>query len=527
MGKQHKPLKARGNELAQALITLKGKRLSFEKYRPFKLIYDVQPKSLTLKCGRQVGKSVSLGGILTMNSASIPHFNSLYVSPSSTQTKRFSTAYLNPFLSSPLIKKQFTDKASTANVYEKSFTNQSRIYLSYGQNEQDADRMRGIMSDQVFCDEIQDISYSALPVILEVMSASEYQFERYTGTSKNSNNTLEYLFRHSNQLEWVMKCEACGKHIIPYDNAICMRIVSSREGPVCPYCNRVIDVTTGQWIPMRPEVTDHFGFHIPQFIVSANTSPKKWAGLYDKITRGVYNRVKINNEVFGLADEAAGKSLSMSDAQRCCNNDWQAWDEGWPHDSRGIISCVMGIDWSVTNSTKSYTVVTILGFDYKGKAYVLYSYRFKTGDPLQQVEDIAHLVAKYNVQLVSADRGVGVLQCQLLQQKFGKNRVIPVNYVSASQKLRYDQKNEFLAADRTQAMDHAITKIRMGRDRFETPSWSVSSSYWQDALNVHEEETLNNRRVYRHDPELTDDWIHSIVFAEIGHQVLTGDFTIG
>jgi hypothetical protein len=50
----------------------------------------------------------------------------------------------------------------------------------------------------------------------------------------------------------------------------------------------------------------------------------------------------------------------------CCDPNRKEWDQGWPRDERAIISVVMGVDWSVTASEESFTVITVLGYDIHG-----------------------------------------------------------------------------------------------------------------------------------------------------------------
>jgi hypothetical protein len=51
------------------------------------------------------------------------------------------------------------------------------------------------------------------------------------------------------------------------------------------------------------------------------------------------------------------------------------------------------------------------------------------------------------------------------------------------------------------------------------------SEFWQDALNIFEEESVTGRRLYKKDEDLCDDWFHSVVFANIAYMVLKGEFT--
>lgn len=509
-------------QLATAVLQIKGKPLSFDDYLPFIDVYDLYPDEMVLKCGRQIGKSVSLSGALVSNSAAVNHFNSLYIAPLSQQTSRFSTGYLDTFMESPLMKKYYRDTSSRKNVFQKSFKNKSTIYLGYAESESDADRIRGVNADLLCVDEIQDVSYDALPVLYETLSASEYAYKRLTGTAKTENNTLELKWKASNQCEWVMKCLGCSKHVAAYDYETCMKILKHHGGPGCPYCGHTLDVTTGRWVSFNPSVDRSVGFHIPQFIIGARTRPKKWRELQDKIE--MYNPQKLANEVFGLAAGMGGKILTQREAMACSNPLRETFDTEWPRDPRGIIQVALGVDWSVTSANKSYTVITVIGSDMSGKIYLLYSERLNGVDILDQVRYVMVIARRFGAQIVASDRGVGVLQCQLLQNEMGRDMVAPINYVAAKAALRWDGAGQYFAADRTMCIDSVVMKMKLGPSSFETPSWGITAGFWRDALSVHEEETRAGRRIYCKNPDLPDDWLHSVVFANIGLMILRKEF---
>ena len=71
---------ATSSQLAAALLELKGKPINFSDYKPFTKIYDIDPDLMVFKAGRQIGKSVSLGGRLVSKSIGKGYFNSVYVS---------------------------------------------------------------------------------------------------------------------------------------------------------------------------------------------------------------------------------------------------------------------------------------------------------------------------------------------------------------------------------------------------------------------------------------------------------------
>lgn len=531
---------ATASQLAASLLELKGYPLRFDQYEPFRAIYDIDPDMMVFKAGRQIGKSVSLGGRLVSKSIALPYFNSLYIAPFQIQAKRFSNAYLDSFMDSPLVKKYFRSTGTSRNVYEKSFSNGSTIYLSYAQTESDADRIRGIMADLLTVDEVQDISFDALPPIFEILNASDHGFKVMAGTSKSVSNTLEQLWLRSNQLEWAMKCTHCNHWNIPGDYDSCIKICSHPEGPTCIKCGKFIDVNKGTWVSTRPTIKKIVGFHLPQLVIGANCVPKRWPRLYDKVISaqegGLYTPATLANEVFGLATDLSGKSLSMSEALKCCVDTWKQWPglalaKGEPLDevSKAILptiqTTVVGVDWSVTGSEKSYTVAVVLGYDYNGKCYLLESRKMQGIHILEQVASVCEIARRWNASMVASDRGVGVLQGQLMQKELGHDKVIMVQYVSAGKRLRWDSNGQFLAADRTQAIDNVMMKWRLGADRFMCPSWELTEGYWKDALSVFEEETMVGKRVYRHHPDEPDDWMHAVVFGNVGYQYLTGDFT--
>jgi hypothetical protein len=516
--------KLTNSQLASAILKVKGKRIDMQGYLPFKAIYDSSPPVVTLKSSRQTGKSLSIGGMIVTNSILRPHFGSLMISPLAQQTSRFSSTYLDPFLNEPLLKKHFMDSSSKKNVFYKSLANGSYIILAYADSSDSADRVRGASVDLLLLDEVQDISSDALPILKETLTASEYAYTRYCGTAKTENNTLEYQWKLSNQLEWVVRCKSCGKHSVPSDFDSCLRIVTvNPNGPGCLHCGAVINMSEGKWLAARPDIKNHFGFHIPAFCMPVRNRPKKWVEILEKVKN--YPTQKLSNEVFGLASGVGGRILSLKEAMNCCNPDRTEWDKGFPTDSRNIVMTTLGVDWSVSGSTKSYTVINILGYDYQGKMYVLYSQRLDGVDILEQVARVEQLYHQYKCSMVGSDRGVGVLQGQMLKQHLGDDKVVMVNYVAAKAALRFDKAGNFYAADRTMNIDTVVVKAKIGRTKLETPSWTLMAEYWQDALNMFEEETLSGRRVYRKDEDLCDDWCHSVVFGNIAAQVIRGEFT--
>lgn len=521
-------LEIKPSELAQAILTLKGKPLNLDDYKPFETVYDLAPSTLTLCCGRQIGKSVSLGASIISNSILRNFFGTLFISPLAQQTSRFSSQYLAPFMLSPIVKNHFVGSSDKKNVFLRTFNNGSSVTLGYAETEQDADRIRGVSADCLNFDEVQDASLEAIPILEETLSASDYAFRRYTGTAKGEANTLTKLFKASNMMEWVVKCESCGKYSIPNEFEVCLKMLTVNEdGPGCYHCGALLNMKKGKWIAGRPMERDHIGMHIPQLCIPARTVtfPKnKWRDLVKKAVK--YDTIKLSNEVFGLPVGAGGRPLSMREVMAVCNSSWKEFDKKFPgpDDPRRIITTVLGVDWSVTGSDKSYTVLSVLGYDFVGKAYLLYAERLEGIDILKQVERAVQIFRQFDCSHLASDRGVGVVQGQLMKRALGEDRVSMIQYVAAKTTLRYDRQGDFFAADRTTCIDTMIIKTKLGVGKLETPCWDIMETFWNDALHVYEEESISGRRLFRKDDDGTDDFLHSIVFANIGYMIIKGEF---
>lgn len=537
-----KLVKASGSKLAEAILEFKGNKVEFgAKYEPQRLLYDLYPQFLVIKAGRQVGKSLGLAGRITTGSISQKYFTSLFIAPSQIQTKRWSGGYLDQFRESKYVSKYFINTKDPGNVFEKTFTNGSKVYLSYGQTSADMDRVRGLTADLLCLDEVQDIELNSIPVVKEILNTSDWGYQLMTGTSKSTAGTLEQLWSQTNQMHFVKKCNKCGKWVIPDNFKLMMEMCTNPNFMVCPHCHKEFSFHGGQWAAAKNDLSQgrgaKYGMSLPQLIFGANTKTgtRQWDDLYDKVQQSLngvlYTAETVANEIFGLATDLGATSLSMTEAKACCFQDYNEWAK--PDKSNvapsvlplinGIHTTVLGVDWSVSGSIGSHTVVTVLGIDHSGRMIVLYSKKLMGSHILTQVDEVLAIANEYRCKMIGSDRGVGVLQGELMQQRYGATRVIMCNYVSASRRLKWDKAGNFLAADRSGAMDDVMHKMRLGPERFVTPKWEYMEPFWGDALSIFEEETTIGKRVYRKQPSVPDDWFHSVVFANLAYKYLTGE----
>ena len=127
--------------------TRRLENFSFGERGYLQTVYDCQSPRILMMCGRQVEKSTTLANKMLAYSCLIPHFKTLYVSPSSTQTKEFSKTRIKEMLETcPDLRTWFPPNL-VDNILEKKAINRSQITLRYAFL--NADRCRGLSADLI------------------------------------------------------------------------------------------------------------------------------------------------------------------------------------------------------------------------------------------------------------------------------------------------------------------------------------------------------------------------------------------
>jgi transposase-like protein len=140
------------SDFAENFLWLNGRNLSLSYYPHLRKIYNTEAREVVLMFSRQTAKSTTLANIMITNSAMIPGFRTLYVSPTVNQTKIFSHDRVTPvIMSSPFIKKYFINSSLVQNVFMKQFLNRSKMDLQYALLS--GDRLRGYSADMNLFDE--------------------------------------------------------------------------------------------------------------------------------------------------------------------------------------------------------------------------------------------------------------------------------------------------------------------------------------------------------------------------------------
>jgi hypothetical protein len=475
--------------------------------------YDTPARRILLVCGRQVEKSTLLGNKALALCCLTPAFRVLYVSPSATQTKTFSSDRIRePIETSPVLR-TFTTRMLSQNVFEKQFVNRSKITLRYAFL--NADRTRGIPADALLLDELQDILSDNIPVIEQCVSHAPEERRRYaySGTPKSLDNVIEdYRSSRSTQGEWVVPHDCRLGEAGRYWNILGEKNIGKKH-LICERCGGRLhpmhEDAQWAWMVKWDEVYAPFeSYRIPQLIVPW----LDWAELLYNYEH--YPRNKFYNECLGISFDTGLRPLTQAEIRACSNEHVHLGDVEKYRTLAYGQDVFAGIDWGTGES--SYTVLC-LGTYMADKFRIFYIHRFvgEETEPDVQLARIEQILRVFNVRLIGVDYGGGFHPNSFLLRKFGPERLQKYQYVARlNKKLRWDAKLGRWLAHRTEVMSAVFSAIKRGTI-LEFPRWrDFRQPFAQDLLNIHSEYNETLRMIqYDHAPGRPDDSFHAILYC--------------
>jgi hypothetical protein len=499
------------HELAELSLKLNGKPLNLTDHKLMWPLYDNDAMTTLFMTGRQVTKSTTLAGIIALSVFFIDCFKSLFVAPLKSHTYNFSTLYLGPFLGgSPILRKRL----AINNVLLKKLSNGSRMHLGYCAN--GVDRIRGISVDEINWDEVQDIPLEIVfPVVQECMSASEYKRLRFCGTPKTKSNPIHNLWDKSSQGEPAIKCSRCVGWNIPDEEHIFDML--AEKGPICYHCNRLLrheDILNPTWIHASPRRVDEKpGYHVPQIVIKRHLRKKDWGLLWEKYI--TYPKYMFANEVLGISFDTGGQLITLKELEDLCTFDpitLKSYRKG------DYINVCAGVDWGVTG-VRSFTVLVILGLTPYKRWKLLYFHKFLDTNPINQINKIVEELINWKVDMYGGDFGIGHTNNWLIRDKWCPKRVKKVAeycYVKSKFMLSWSRNHSRFSLDKTMSLNQLLFNMKDGEIQF--PKHPKIDQVFSDILAEREEiregvYTIN--KVFVHNPDVPDDFLHAINFAQI------------
>lgn len=527
--------------LLPSLLTLDRKPMSLEDFFVFVPIFSTGlPPDVTLRAGRQLGKTHQTSGRLILQLAAIPGFKILVVTPLQEQSDRLSATVFKPMVDDSPIRAILGVEGTMGSVRRRRFANGSLVYFSYAWL--DTDRVRQINANWLYVDEAQDMDPAHVPVIKECLSSKLEPMVFVSGTSKTKGTFLEDRWEHSSQGVWHVECDACGfdnvcalepdGHILSMIGPVRDDISEERPGTLCHRCRTPVVPRRGRWRHRYPErVRDHVGYFVPQPVMPIHYStPSKWAQLVGKMNGGDgYTTARFYNEILGEAYDDASKLISETDLRKACTGVGPNDEAKAMHRASAYPLVVLGVDWGGDGSEGvSRTKVAAVGFNYDGSAEVFFGAQFQPStDAMVEGREVLRLAVAMKAKLVAHDAN-GAITREAVMNSMGwpAKQLVPCVYrsVVGGDMIEYQapQKNRtrgYWVLDKGRILDFVCAAIKVKQVTFF--DWDYVDSnrpglvYDFMALVINRVETPTGRsfRVVKLRESMSDDFAHSCAFA--------------
>ncbi len=495
-------------------------RIDFGERRYLKRPYDTEARNVLLMTSRQTEKSTTLGNKLISLCGMNWYQNMLFVTPSATQTKVFSSARIDDIVEISPFVKALTSKSLTWNILEKEFLTQSKIYLRYAFL--NADRIRGISVGTIFYDEVQDLLKDVLPVIRESASRFKNALHFYSGTPKSFDNSIENIWsKQSTMAEWAIPCP----HHYPVHWVVLGQKNIGKHGPICERCGKALNPEhpEARWVEMNPGATVE-GYRICRLMVpwywkpdlTARDPHKMWKDIIH--TMETYPTAQFMNEVMALSYDSGDKPLTLGEVSRACDEtDTYMMDEDAVAELANSHSLYAGIDWGTGDN--AFTVFSVGGYTRSDSSFqYVYVKRFDGAltEPGPQMAELVRLINKFRIKYVGCDYGMGFVQNKALISKYGAKRIHQFQYAAkASKKVQYKGALHRYIVFRTAMMADLFSAIKTMKVRL--PAWAVfKNPYSEDLLCIHAEYSDTLRMIKYDKPRSSpDDTFHSMLYTLI------------
>ena len=278
---------------AERMRTLRGEPFSLRERRYLWDVYRDESQKVVLLKSRQIEGTETTENLILSFLYRHPYTTCVHCFPRTKQAQNHAKTRLLPAIqeSEPL-GKWHSDRGSELMLQKFEREVDGKQAYSYyaltgvfaGGSGEVGDSIRGLSTDFVALDELQDMNAEELPTILEGMSHSKYKCQLALGTPKLVNDALYTTWLASDMKEWHVTCPKCGRqHPMKFELIIDDGSNPSKPNYIyaCPDCGAELTDevrANGHWEATGSTDAEYSGYHITQLIVpwiSANEIMEK------------------------------------------------------------------------------------------------------------------------------------------------------------------------------------------------------------------------------------------------------------
>lgn len=454
--------------------------------------------------GMIVHNTTTIASVILAVAAMRDHTPILCVNPTDMQVEHFSKEKLEPFMSSYNYRHDYAGVTSEQAVKTKKLNNGSRIWMRASYRH--ADRSRGISSDILVIDEIQDILRQNIQIIEETQSHADFKKRIYAGTPKSFDNPLESEWSRSSKSEWTIKCEGCNKY-----NSLGEANIGTR-GLICDRCGKSVYTENGMWLSLNPSSKIQ-GFRFP-----AIAAPwVKWDDILYKMD--TYTKQAFYNEVLALSCDLGLLAIPSSYIISSCDPNMTANWERIP-DKYKNYEFYMGVDWG----TREYgsTVVAVIMKD-RRQYRVVYTraYRGMDADPDFIMDELVRLFHTFKVRLMGLDWGGQLMENERLRKTLSYDKIAEFYYSGNLRKVaKYEPESHRIVIHRERVLAELFNEIR--DNMYVFPAWEsdfqILLRHFMNMVVEYSERSRMARYIKKSGER--DDFVHALNYARCAARVL-------
>jgi hypothetical protein len=506
----------------------KNKPMSFKLHFPMLPFFKYKrPRRTCYMCGRQEGKSASLGMSKILRARIVGNYDILTIQPRYEQIKRFSSEYVRPFMEESPISTWICDKTRESSILKRPIGGGGTLYYSYAFLSPDA--VRGYAVQELIIDEAQDVCHDFYPVIEEVLSAqTEFGTRVYSGTPKTYENALSAEFHKGSQAYIHIKCDACNfENIANKDHHIYKMI--GKKTCICAKCGRPLDLLKMFYVHhYRDRRLAYESYHTPQVVHPVHAwFPENWAELIRKRDDPTYGEVKFENEILGLPSAHNATLITEAELMAACNSDIKNDErliKNYLKDAREI---VMGIDWSGFGESGESTTVFVIAALFPGSdvIQIIYMERLRMGaDPLAEARRIRVFDVLGTPRFIAHDNGGAgtIREAVLAQMGVSAKKLLPFELVHAPVRgkiVSYSKPprggRSYYSIDKVRSLMIMYNMIKTGNIRF--PEWNSCKDVLGDLKSLVQDTHTTPKgaevTLIQKLENVSDDAAHAVNFA--------------
>jgi hypothetical protein len=524
------------------LLSVGNHPMSLADHYPFAPLFSTRlPPRVTLKAGRQVGKSVQVLARLLLQAAFQAYHKTLVVAPLQEHSDMLSSTVLRPLVEASPLRALLAGATMIDSVRRKAFANGSEVYFSYASD--DAVRIRGKSARFLFLDELQNFDATLIPVIEQAQSSYRDPVTFEAGTSKTFDTALEISWRSSSQGTWHVTCRVCG-----FDNRCCVEpdghlismigearddVSEDRPGTICHHCRQPVNPRWGRWVHRYPDrLAHHVGFHLPQPIFPVHAcEAEKWRTLVGRMNGADnFSEGRFRNEILGEPFDLAYKMLGEEDLRKAASGVGPNTERAAMLAARRYPFVVLGVDWGGGGAdSSSRTKVAAVGVAPDQTAEVFFGLAFPPStDRVEEAREVLRIAQLVGTQVIAHDNnGAGsASESVLTHLGWPVTRIAPLVYRGAIGGPLI----EFLPPaggrvrgqyqlNRARAIQFLCAAVRAARvrffdyDRIDDARPGLLADFLNAAEELTETPTGGAYRVRKINEHVSDDFLHACVYG--------------